>query len=309
MRVFVTGASGHIGGAVLTELIGAGHQAVGLARSDSAAEAVAAHGAEVHRGDLDDPETLRTAAASADGVIHLAAKSLAANSVADLVAAQAGAVETIGDALAGSGRPFVIVSGTMMLALAGSQNRPSTERDALETGPGAGAEQLVLALADRGVRSSILRLPPLVHSPLDRHGFGPGLIGIARARGGSGYLGDGANRWPAVHTLDAARLLRLALEQAPAGSRLHAVADEGVAFREIAETIGRHLDVPVKPVPADEAAEHFGYLGMFAGVDNPASSALTRELLGWQPTHPGLIDDLDQGHYFALPTAAGRREG
>jgi nucleoside-diphosphate-sugar epimerase len=309
MRVFVTGASGHIGGAVITELIGAGHRVVGLARSDSSAAAIAAHGADVHRGDLDDPESLWEAAASADGVIHLAAKSLDANSIADLVAAQVGAIETIGDALAGSGKPFVTVSGTMMLALAGNAGRPATERDALEAGPGAGAEQSVIALADRGVRSCVLRLPPLVHSPLDHHGFGPGLIGIARARGVSGYVGDGANRWAAVHTLDAARLLRLALEQAPAGSRLHAIADEGVPFRAIAEIIGRHLDVPVKPVPADEAAEHFSFLGMFAGVDNPASSALTRELLGWQPTHPGLIDDLNEGHYFALPAAGRQQEG
>ena len=309
MRVFVTGASGHIGGAVLTELIGAGHEVVGLARSDSSAAVVAAHGAEVQRGDLDDPEALRQAAASADGVIHLAAKSLGANSIADLVSAQLGAIGAIGDALAGSGKPFVVVGGTMMLALAGNAGRPVTEQDALEAGPGVGAEQLLIGLAERGVRSSILRLPPLVHSPLDHHGFGPGLIGIARARGVSGYVGDGANRWPAVHTLDAARLLRLALEQAQAGSRLHAVADEGVPFRTIAETIGRHLNVPVKSVPADEAPEHFSYLGMFAAVDNPASSAVTRDLLGWQPTHPGLIDDLNQGHYFAPQAADQQQEG
>ena len=309
MRVFVTGASGHIGGAVITELIGAGHQVVGLARSDSAAAVVAAHGAEVHRGDLDDPETLREVAASADGVIHLAAKSLGTSSIADMVAAQLRAIGTIGDALAGSGKPFVAVSGTMMLALAGGAGRVVTEQDALEAGPGAGAEQQMIGLAERGVRSSVVRLAPLVHSPLDHHGFGPTLIGIARAKGVSGYVGDGANRWAAVHTLDAARLLRLALEQAPTGSRLHAIADEGVPFRGIAEIIGRHLDVPVKPVPADEAAEHFGFLGMFAGVDNPASSALTRELLGWQPTHPGLIADLNEGHYFAIPAAGRQREG
>jgi nucleoside-diphosphate-sugar epimerase len=190
-----------------------------------------------------------------------------------------------------------------MLTFAGITGRPGTEQDALESGPRIDAENTVIALAERGVRSSVVRLPPLVHSPSDLHGFTPTLIAIARVKGISGYVGDGANRWPAVHTLDAARLCRLALEQAPAGSRLHAVADEGVAFREIAEAIGRHLNVPVKSIPAEDAADHFSFLGALVALDNPTSSAHTQELLGWQPTHPGLIDDLDRGHYFDNPTA------
>jgi nucleoside-diphosphate-sugar epimerase len=303
MRIFITGASGHIADALIPELIGAGHQVVGLARSDASAATVAARGAEVYRGDLDDPESLRAAAASADGAVHLAAKAVSNGDFAGVLAAHLSAVESIGDALAGSGKPFVVVSGTLMLAFAGIAGRLGTERDVLESGPGVGVESAVVALSGRGVRSSILRLPPLVHSSLDHHGFAPGLIGIARAKGVSGYVGDGANRWPAVHTRDAARLVRLGLEQAPAGSRLHAVAEEGIAFREIAETIGRNLDVPAKSVPAEDAAAHFGYLGPFVGFDNATSSALTRELLGWQPTHPGLIDDLNEGHYFAASGA------
>ena len=307
MRVLVTGASGHIAGAVIPELLGAGHQVLGLARSDASAGVVAGRGAEVRRGDLDDVDGLRAAAASADGVIHLASKEVSSGDLAEVVAAHLRAVGAIGDALAGSDKPFAAVSGTLMLAFAGLTGRAGrvgTERDVLESGPGGEVEKAMIALAGRGVRVSIVRLPPLVHSSLDHHGFGPGLIAIARAKGVSGYVGDGGNLWPAVHTLDAARLLRLALEQAPAGSRLHAVADEGVPFREIAETIGKHLNVPAESVPAEDAAEHFGYLGAFVGLDNPASSAYTRELLGWAPTHPDLIDDLDQGHYFAASAAS-----
>jgi nucleoside-diphosphate-sugar epimerase len=305
MRVFVTGASGHIGSAVIPELIGAGHQVVGLARSDASAAALAAQGAEVRRGNLDDLDGLREAAASADGVIHLAYKHEAMRSgdYASAVAADLSAIEAIGDGLAGSDKPFVITGGTMMLVFGGITGRPGTEQDVLESGPRIDAENTAIALAGRGVRSSALRLPPLVHSSLDHHGFGPTLIAIARATGISGYVEDGANRWPAVHTLDAARVYRLALEQAPAGSRLHAVADEGVAFREIAEAIGRNLNVPVKPIAAQDAADHFSYLGAFVGFDNPTTSTYTRELLGWQPTHPGLIDDLDEGHYFEDVTA------
>ena len=304
MRVLVTGASGHIAGALIPELLGAGHQVLGLARSDASAEVVAGRGAEVRRGDLDDADSLRAAAASADGVIHLASKEVSSGDFAEVVAAHLRAVGAIGDALAGSDKPFVAVSGTLMLAFAGITGRPGTEQDILESGPGGEVEKAMIELAGRGVRVSIVRLPPLVHSPLDHHGFAPGLIAIARAKGVSGYVADGTNHWPAVHTLDAARLLRLALEQAPAGSRLHAVADEGVPFREIAETIGKHLNVPAESVPAENAAEHFSYLGAFVGLDNPASSAYTRELLDWTPTHPALIDDLDQGHYFAASAAS-----
>jgi len=305
MRVFVTGASGWIGSAVVPELIGAGHQVVGLARSDASAAALAAAGAEVQRGTLDDLDGLRSAAAAADGVIHLAFKHDIAFTGDFQGAADADrrAVETFGEALAGSDRPFVIASGTLGIA----PGRVATERDGQNPDPAMialggpetrlGTAQFTLSLASRGVRSSVLRLPPTVHGDGD-NGFMATLIGIARDKGVSGYIGDGASRWPAVHRLDAARLFRLALEKAPAGSTLHAVADEGVPVRAIAEVIGRHLNVPVVAIAPEDAGAHFGFLAAFLGADSPASSALTRALLEWQPTHPGLIDDLDQGHYF-----------
>jgi nucleoside-diphosphate-sugar epimerase len=300
MRVFVTGASGHIGSAVVPELLAAGHQVVGLARSEPSAAALTAAGAEVRRGDLDDLDGLREAAAAADGVIHLAFKheAMRTGDYAGAIDADRHAIDAIGAALAGSGKPFVITAGTLALSFAGITDRPGTEEDVLEGGPRIDAENATIALAGSGVRSAVVRLPPLVHSSLDHHGFGPTLIAVARERGVAGYVGDGANRWPAVDTLDAARAYRLALEQAPAGSRLHVVADTGVPFREIAEAIGRGLDLPTASVAPEDAGEHFSYLGGFVGRDNPVSSARTRALLGWEPTNPGLIEDLDQGHYF-----------
>ncbi len=305
MRVFVTGASGWIGSAVVPELLDAGHQVTGLARSGASAAALAAAGVQVQRGTLDDLDSLRSAAAASDGVIHLAFKHDLAFTGDFQGAADADriAVETFGEALAGSDKPFLIASGTLGVA----PGRVATERDG--HGPAAGAwgpgpetrratAELTLSFASRGVRSSVVRLPPTNHGDGD-NGFMAALVGIARAKGVSGYIGDGSNRWPAVHRLDSAHLFRLALEQAPAGSTLHAVADEGVPIRDIAEVIGRHLDVPVVSVSPEDAPEHFTWLAGFLGADSPASSTLTRELLGWQPTQPGLIDDLDKGHYFA----------
>ncbi len=314
MRIFVTGASGWIGSAVVPELIGAGHEVVGLARSDASAAALTAAGAEVHRGTLDDLDSLRDAAATSDGVIHLAFKHDVAFSGDFQGAADADrrAVETLGEALAGSDRPFVIASGTLGLA----PGRVATERDGHGADPAAAAlgggpqtrlatAELVLSLASRGVRSSVVRLPPTNHGDGD-NGFMAFLVGIARDKRVSGYVGDGTNRWPAVHRLDSARLFRLAAEQAPAGSTLHAVADEGVPIRDIAEVIGRHLDLPAVAISPEDAGEHFAWLAGFLAADSPASGALTRELLAWHPTHPGLIADLEQGHYFqqAHPAAA-----
>jgi nucleoside-diphosphate-sugar epimerase len=306
MRVFVTGASGWIGSAVVPELIGAGHQVVGLARSDASAAALTAAGAAVHHGTLDDLDSLAAGATASDGVIHLAFKHDLAFSGDFQGAADADrrAVETFGEVLAGSDRPFVIASGTLGVA----PGRMATERDghdldAALAGMGGGPQarhataEFVISLASRGVRSSIMRLPPTNHGDGD-NGFIAAVVGIARGKGVSGYIGDGTNRWPAVHRLDSARLFRLALEDAPAGSTLHAVAEEGVPIRAVAEVIGRQLNLPPVSVAPEDAAEHFGWLSAFLALDAPTSSALTRELMGWNPTQPGLIDDLEQGHYF-----------
>jgi nucleoside-diphosphate-sugar epimerase len=307
MRVFVTGASGFIGSAVVQELLGAGHEVVGLARSDSSAEALTQAGAGVHRGDLKDLDSLREAAEASEGVIHLAYihdfSTFEDNARVDNVA-----IETIGAALAGSGRPLVIASGTLMVV---SNGETATEADPGQTEGVAGArrrnEQLLLSLADRGVRSASIRLTPTVHGRGD-HGFVPITIGVAREKGVSGYVGDGSNRWPAVHRLDAARLFRLALEDAQPGTVLHAVAEEGVPVKEIAEAIGRNLDLPTASIAPEDAGEHFGFLGALLGLDSPASSALTRERFGWQPAQPGLIEDLDgAGEYFATAPAAASR--
>jgi nucleoside-diphosphate-sugar epimerase len=306
MRVFVTGAAGWIGSAVVAELLAADHQVVGLARSDATAAALAAAGADVRRGTTDDVEVLRSAADWSDGVIHLAFDHHLAFSGGFQAAADADrrAVETFADVLAGSDRPFVIASGLLGL----TPGRVTTELDGHVIDPTSAAfaagprtrhatAELVLSLASRGVRSSIVRLAPTNHGNGD-HGFMATIVGIARQKGTSGYIGDGSNRWPAVHRLDSGRLFRLALENAPAGSTLHSVADEGVPIRDIAEVIGRQLGIPVVSISPEEAAAHFGRMGAFIGTDSLASSALTRELLRWQPTQAGLIDDLELGHYF-----------
>jgi len=294
MRVFVTGASGFIGSAVVPELIGAGHEVVGLARSDASADALAAAGAKVHRGALQDLDSLRAGATSADGVIHLAFVHDFSD-YARSVQTDLHAVETIGEALEDSGKPFVITAGTLMLAILG---RLATEEDVSDPAlPRVASENTAIALAERGVRSSVVRLAPSVHGEGDT-GFVPRLIAIARDKGVSAFVDDGSNRWPAVHRLDAARLFRRAAEAAPAGSRLHGADDEGVPFREIAETIGSQLQLPVLSIAAEDAEEHFGFLSAFVSLDNPTSSALTQQRLGWSPEGPGLIADLEQGHYF-----------
>lgn len=305
MRVFVTGASGHIGAAVVPELLSAGHTVVGLARSDASAAVLTAAGVEVHRGSLDDLDGLRAAATAADGVIHLAFKHelTYAGEFARAAESDLRVVEAIGAALDGSGKPFVITSGTALLAMA-APGQLGVETDALARGPRVDSENLVVAMAARGVRSSVVRLPPTVHSALDHHGFVPTLIAMARKHGVSVYVGDGANRWPALHTLDAARLYRLALESAPAGARLHGVAEEGVPFRQIAEAIGSGLGLPATSVSPDEAGTYLGFLATFAQVDNPSSSTATRAMLTWTPTHAGLLADLAERHYFESPLAS-----
>lgn len=296
MRVFVTGATGFIGSAVVRELLDAGHTVTGLARSDASAEALTAVGAAVHRGSLDDLDSLRAGAAAVDGVCHLAFihdfTDFAANCATDLRA-----IETIGEQLAGTDKPFVVTSGTPGLG----DGRVATEEDSVEPGSFAAIRQpseiAAVALAERGVRSSVIRLPRSVHGTGDQ-GFVPQLIAVAREKGLSAYVGEGAARWPAVHRLDAARLYRWALESAPAGAQYHAVGDEALPLRELAEVIGRRLDVPTGSVAPEQAVDHFGFLGLVASLDCPASSALTRKQTGWEPVEVGLIADLETGHYF-----------
>ncbi|EPZ42695.1 SDR family oxidoreductase [Alicyclobacillus acidoterrestris] len=297
MRVFVTGATGFIGSAVVRELVEAGHQVVGLARSDKSAEALKVAGVEVHRGSLDDLDSLRSGVAAADGVIHLAFKHDFSD-YQGAVASDLRAVEAMGEVLNGSGKPFVVTSGTLMLAFALPRGQVGTENVRVDAAvPRAGAENVVAALVKRGVRSSVVRLAPSVHGET-KAGFVSMLIDIAREKGISAYVGDGANRWPAVHYLDAARLFRLALESAPAGAVLHGVGDEGVPLRDIARVIGQHLNLPVVSISGEEANDHFGFFGPFVSADNPTSSALTQQQLGWRPVHASLISALEEGHYF-----------
>ena len=302
MRVFITGASGHIASAVIPELLSAGHTVTGLARSDRSAAVVQSLGAEVWRDDLDDLNGLSAAVQAADGVIHLAFNEgeVRSGNMAGAVAADRRAIDAMGASLAGTQKPFVGTSPTGAMAMAGFQGL-LTEHDTLPGGGRVDSENTVIAFADQDVRSSVVRLPQ-VHSR-GRYGFVSGLIDIACATGSSGYLGEGNNRWPATDTRDVARVYRLALESAPTGSRLHAVAEEGIPVREIATTIGRRLDVPVVSIAAEDAERHFRYLSAIAGLDNPASSQITRDTLGWTPTRPGLISDLEQDRDLAAKAA------
>lgn len=302
MRVFVTGASGWIGSAVIPEVIAAGHEVVGLARSDESADTVSALGAEVLRGSLDDLGSIRAGAEGADAVIHLAFN----HDFSDYQGAgrtERAVVTAIADVLAGSGRPFLFASGLAGRSLDGEA---VTERSGTAPGgpdaPRGGGEALAFDYVDRGVGSVALRFAPSVHGVGD-HGFLAMLVSIAREKGVAGYVGDGASRWPAVNRLDAATMVALALDKAPAGSSVHAVAEEGIATRDIAEAIGRAANVPVASIAPEDAAAHFGWIGTFFGMDIPASSAITRELLGWAPTHPTLIEDLDAGHYTGVRAA------
>jgi nucleoside-diphosphate-sugar epimerase len=319
MRVFVTGATGFIGSAIVLELISAGHQVLGLARSDAGAKSLIAAGAQVHRGALEDLESLRSGAAAADGVIHTAfyhaithmglgtrlrvmlggsPSNIVSRFISAAVGTERRALETLGQALTKTDRPLVAAFVTMAM----KPSQLATEDDAYDPksvgGPRGTSEDTIQALASNGVRASVIRLPPVVHGVGDRAGFAPRLIQIARKKRESAYVGDGRNRWPAVHRLDAARLFRLALEKGSAGAKYHAVAEEGVPFRLVADVIGKRVSVPVVSKSPEEAARQFGFLAPFVSVDNPTSSKLTQERLGWHPSQSKLISDLDQPSYF-----------
>ena len=298
MRVFVTGATGHIGSALVPELVTAGHEVTALVRSEASAAAARQLGAQVRRGDLEDLDGLRVAAREADGVIHLAFRhdTMRAGDMGTAVATDFAAIQALGEALHGTGKAFVGASGLLVLA---GRGRAGTEADTLPSGPRVDAENYVVALAEHEVRSSVVRLSPLTHSPeLDRHGFATSLIATARRTGVSAYIGDGTNRWPAAHTKDTARLFRLALEKAPAGVRLHAVGDEGVTIHTIASMIGEHLQLPVVSIREEDAPDHFGFLAGLLQLDARASNAITRQLVGWRPTERGLLADLDDDRYY-----------
>ncbi|HEY0119736.1 MAG TPA: SDR family oxidoreductase [Cellulomonas sp.] len=299
MRVFVTGASGWIGSAAVDELLAAGHEVTGLARSDASAAGLEAKGVSVRRGSLADLEALTAGAQGAEAVLHLANTHDWSNPAASNAAERA-AVQTIGDALVGTGKPFLLAAGVAGIVPRTGAPRPATEADPSPfhgpDSPRGGAENLAFELVERGVHSVALRFSPSVHGMGD-HGFVAAIAAVARQHGVSGYPGDGANRWAAVHRSDAARLIALGLTRAPAGARLHAVAEEGVSSREIAEALGRALQLPVTSIAPDDVAGHFGWIGGFFALDMSATSVVTRDLLGWSPIGPGLVEDIDAGAY------------